>query len=97
EAMRHADRDRGLWLGDPDFVQMPIARLTSDKYAAGLRASILPDKATPSSSLPSSEQKHEGDNTTHFSIIDDEGNLAAVTQTVNLAYRSGMVVDGGGF
>ena len=97
EAMRRAYHDRGLWLGDPDFVQMPIARLTSDKYAAGLRASILPDKATPSASLSDTEPKHEGDNTTHFSIIDADGNLAAVTQTVNLAYGSGMVVDGGGF
>jgi gamma-glutamyltranspeptidase/glutathione hydrolase len=97
EAMRRAYRDRGNYLGDPDFVKMPIARLTSDAYAATLRASILPDKATPSSSLPPNEPFHEGDNTTHFSIIDADGNLAAVTQTVNLGYGSGMVVDGGGF
>ena len=97
EAMRHAYRDRGNYLGDPDFVKMPIARLTSDAYAATLRAKILPDKATPSASLPPNEPRHEGDNTTHFSIIDADGNLAAVTQTVNLAYGSGMVVDGGGF
>ena len=88
--MRRAYRDRGNYLGDPDFVQMPIARLTSDAYAATLRASILPDKATPSASLPANEPRHEGDNTTHFSIIDADGNLAAVTQTVNLAYGSGM-------
>ncbi|MEO6102636.1 MAG: gamma-glutamyltransferase, partial [Pseudoxanthomonas sp.] len=68
EAERRAYRDRGEFLGDPDFVKMPIRQLTSDDYAAGLRASILFDKATPSSMLPSGETKHEGDNTTHFSI-----------------------------
>jgi gamma-glutamyltranspeptidase/glutathione hydrolase len=97
EAMRRAYRDRGLYLGDPDFVTMPIARLTSDDYAAGLRASILSDKATPSAMLPADKAPLEGDNTTHFSIIDGDGNMAGVTQTVNLAYGSGMVVDGGGF
>jgi len=96
--MRRAYRDRGAYLGDPDFVQMPIARLTSDKYAAGLRASIEPDKATPSASLPSGDPSESGSgNTTHFSIIDADGNLAGVTQTVNLAYGSGLVVEGGGF
>jgi gamma-glutamyltranspeptidase/glutathione hydrolase len=97
EAMRRAYRDRGKFLGDPDFVRMPIERLTSDAYAATLRAAIVPDKATPSASLPANDPRHEGDNTTHFSIIDADGNLAAVTQTVNLAYGSGMVVEGGGF
>ena len=97
EAMRRAYRDRGLYLGDPDFVKMPIARLTSEDYAAGLRASILPDKATPSAMLPIEKSPLDGDNTTHFSIIDNEGNMVSATQTVNLAYGSGMVVDGGGF
>ena len=64
EAMRRAYRDRTLYLGDPDFVKMPIARLTSDDYAAGLRASILPDKATPSSMLPGANPPLEGVNTT---------------------------------
>jgi gamma-glutamyltranspeptidase/glutathione hydrolase len=96
EAMRRAYRDRGLYLGDPDFVQMPIARLTSDDYAAGLRAAINPDKATPSASLPSGSAPFDGVNTTHFSVIDAEGNLAAVTQTVNLGYGSGMVAEGTG-
>jgi gamma-glutamyltranspeptidase/glutathione hydrolase len=97
EAMRRAFRDRTLYLGDPDFVKMPIARLTSDDYAAGLRASILPDKATPSAMLPGAKPPLEGNNTTHFSIIDDDGNLVSATQTVNLGYGSGMVVDGAGF
>jgi gamma-glutamyltranspeptidase/glutathione hydrolase len=94
--MRRAYRDRGNYLGDPDFVKMPIARLTSDAYAATLRASILPDKATPSSVLPSGSAPFDGVNTTHFSVIDAEGNLAAVTQTVNLGYGSGMVAEGTG-
>ena len=97
EAMRRAYRDRSLYLGDPDFVKMPIARLTSDDYAAGLRASILPDKATPSAMLPGANPPLEGVNTTHFSIIDGDGNLVAATQTVNLSFGSGMVVDGAGF
>ncbi len=97
EAMRRAYRDRTLYLGDPDFVKMPIARLTSDDYAAGLRASILPDKATPSAMLPGANPPLEGVNTTHFSIIDGDGNLVAATQTVNLSFGSGMVVDGAGF
>lgn len=98
EAMRRAYRDRGDYLGDPDFVKMPIERLLSDDYAAGLRASILPDRATPSAMLPTSTQQPNGSgNTTHFSIIDAEGNFVGATQTVNLGYGSGMVVDGAGF
>jgi gamma-glutamyltranspeptidase/glutathione hydrolase len=97
EAMRRAYRDRGLYLGDPDFVKMPIARLTSDDYAAGLRASILPDKATPSDMLPGGNPPLDGSgNTTHFSIIDAEGNFVGATQSVNLAYGSGMIADGTG-
>ena len=97
EAMRRAYRDRTLYLGDPDFVDVPVRRLTSDDYAAGLRAGILPDKATPSSMLPGVPAPHESVNTTHFSIIDREGNYVAATQTVNLSYGSGMVIAGAGF
>ena len=96
EAMRRAYRDRTLYMGDPDFVQMPIARLTSDDYAAGLRAGIHPDRATPSAILPGGKPPLEGDHTTHFSIIDGDGNLVAATQTINLSYGSGMVADGTG-
>ena len=97
EAMRRAFRDRTLYLGDPDSVRVPVRRLTSDDYAAGLRAAILPDKATPSAMLPGSPPPHEGVNTTHFSIIDRDGNMVAATQTVNLSYGSGLVVGGAGF
>jgi gamma-glutamyltranspeptidase/glutathione hydrolase len=96
EAMRRAYRDRTLWLGDPDFVQVPVSRLTSDDYAAGLRAGIMADKATPSAMLPGGKSPRESDHTTHFSIIDAEGNLVAVTQTVNLTYGSGLVAEGTG-
>lgn len=97
EAMRRAYRDRSLYLGDPDFTQIPLERLISRNYAAGLRASINPDKATPSSLLPGNLAPGEDDETTHFSIIDSDGNRVSATQTVNLTYGSGMIVEGTGF
>ena len=97
EAMRRAYRDRAEYLGDPDHVQMPIAELTSPLYAAGLRASIHPDKATPSDALPGYMPPVESEHTTHYSIIDADGNMAAVTKTVNLTLGSGFVVEGTGF
>ncbi|HAI58388.1 MAG TPA: gamma-glutamyltransferase [Xanthomonadaceae bacterium] len=96
EAMRRAYRDRAVHLGDPDFVDVPVALLTHPAYAAGLRAGIHPQKATPSDLLPGVSVVERPD-TTHFSIIDAEGNLAAVTQTVNLPYGNAMVIAGTGF
>ncbi|MER3546839.1 MAG: gamma-glutamyltransferase [Rhodanobacteraceae bacterium] len=95
EAMRRGYRDRTQYLGDPDFVQMPVAKLTSMAYADKLRASIEPDLATPSSALPvaSNESMH----TTHFSIIDADGNMVAATQTVNTSFGSCLVIPGTGF
>ncbi|WP_440223353.1 gamma-glutamyltransferase [Dokdonella sp. MW10] len=97
EAMRRAYRDRAEYLGDPDYVKMPIAELTSPLYAAGLRASIHPSRATPSDMLPGYMPPVEAEHTTHYSIMDADGNLAAVTKTVNLALGSGFVVEGTGF
>jgi gamma-glutamyltranspeptidase/glutathione hydrolase len=97
EAMRRAYRDRAQYLGDPDFVQMPIAQLTSVDYAAGLRASINPGKATPSDMLPGYLETPQGTHTSHFSIIDKDGNIASGTQTVNLIFGSAFVVPGTGF
>ncbi len=97
EAMRRAYRDRAEYLGDPDYVKMPIAELLSPLYAAGLRASIHPDKATPSDMLPGYMPPTEPEHTTHYSIIDADGNMAAVTKTVNLTLGSGFVVAGTGF
>lgn len=96
EAMRRAYRDRAVFLGDPDFVDVPVALLTNPAYAAGLRAGINPAMATPSAMLPGITALERPD-TTHFSIIDAEGNLAAVTQTVNLPYGNAMVIPGTGF
>ena len=96
ESMRRAYRDRTFYLGDPDFVQVPQALLTSPAYAAGLRASINPDKATPSNLLSGQPTPLEDDETTHFSIIDAEGNRVGATQTVNLLYGSGLVAPGTG-
>jgi gamma-glutamyltranspeptidase/glutathione hydrolase len=97
EAMRRAYRDRAEFLGDPDFVKMPIRELTSPLYAAGLRASIHPEKATPSDMLPGYMPPTEPEHTTHYSIIDADGNMASVTKTVNLTLGSAFVVEGTGF
>jgi gamma-glutamyltranspeptidase/glutathione hydrolase len=97
EALRRAYRDRAIYLGDPDFVSVPVEMLMSPHYAAGLRASIHPLKATPSALLPGVGDSGQRPDTSHFSIIDREGNLAAVTQTVNLPYGNAVVVPGTGF
>ena len=97
EAMRRGYRDRAAYLGDPDFVKMPLDELGSPLYAAGLRASIHPDKATPSDMLPGYLPKPERDHTSHFSIIDADGNLVSATQTVNLSLGDALVVPGTGF
>lgn len=96
EAMRRAYRDRTFYLGDPDFVKVPQRLLTSRDYAAGLRATINPDKATPSAMLSGRRTPLEDDETTHFSIIDGDGNRVGGTQTVNLLYGSGLVAPGTG-
>ena len=96
EAMRRAFRDHNDYLGDPDFVTMPLDMLLSPYYADGLRQSILPDRATPSSMLPRAEANEPGPHTTHFSIIDADGNMAAVTATVNTILGSKFVAAGTG-
>ena len=97
EAMRRVYRDRAVYLGDPDFVQVPMEMLLSPWYAAGLRASIHTGKATPSDALPGISATHEGTDTSHISIIDADGNVAAVTQSVNLPFGAAIVVAGTGF
>src|SRR5579859_4006030 len=91
EAWRRTYRDRNQYLGDPAFVKMPLARLTSAEYAASLRKGISADKATPSSTLPPVLQQGEGIDTSHYSIMDADGNLVAATQTVNFRYGSGIL------
>jgi gamma-glutamyltranspeptidase/glutathione hydrolase len=92
EAMQRAYRDRAVHLGDPDFVAMPLAQLTSNDYAAGQRTSIRLDKAMPSDFLPGIENAPVGQNTTHFSVLDPAGNRVAATITINLFFGSGDMV-----
>ncbi|MDX1444252.1 MAG: gamma-glutamyltransferase [Gammaproteobacteria bacterium] len=94
EAWRRAYRDRNEYLGDPDFETVPRERLLHPHYAAGLRASIRMDEATPSNILPPVVPREESEHTTHFSIIDAEGNRVAATQTVNFRFGSGVVANG---
>jgi gamma-glutamyltranspeptidase/glutathione hydrolase len=91
EAMRRAYRDRAIYLGDPDFVNVPIERLTHPYYAAGQRASIRLDRATPSASLPGFTVVSGGDQTTHFSVLDTAGNRVAGTQSLNSWFGCGYM------
>ncbi len=94
EAMRRAFTDRNRWLGDPDFVRMPLDRLLSKDYAARLRARIDRRRATPSDAMPPIV---EGTETTHYSIVDPAGNAASVTTTLNDNFGSAVTVTGAGF
>ena len=97
EAMRRAYHDRALYLGDSDFVNVPLKVLTNKYYAAGLRSSIRMDKATPSHFLAGTiEEKSGGRNTTHFSVIDKQGNRVAATLSINFPFGSGFVAEGTG-
>ena len=96
ESMRRAFRDHNDYLGDPDFVKMPLDMLLSPYYADGLRQTILPDKATPSSMLAPTNGQDPGMHTTHFSIIDADGNMVAITSTVNYVLGSTFVAKGTG-
>ena len=83
EAMRHAYVDRNSYLGDPDFVKNPLDRLLDKGYAAKIRAAIDPAKAGVSKDIKPGVEPHEGMNTTHYSIVDKDGNAVAVTYTLN--------------
>ena len=96
EAMKRAYADRAVFMGDPDAMKMPIAGLTSKKYAAGLRASIG-ERATPAAEIrPGQPAEYEGRNTTHFSVIDRDGNAVSNTTTLNFSYGLGLVAAGTG-
>jgi gamma-glutamyltranspeptidase/glutathione hydrolase len=98
EAMRRAFADRALHMGDPDFTNVPVARLIGLEHADAWRKSINNNKATPSVTLdvPSTALLTESDSTTHISVIDAEGNAAATTQTINYTFGSCMVAEGTG-
>ena len=96
EAMRRAYRDRAEYLGDTDYVDVPVKQLTSMDYAAGLASTIHPDKATPSNILPGILKPAQGQDTTHFSIIDHQGNRVAATLSINYPFGSCFVAAGTG-
>ncbi len=108
EAYRRAYMDRNEYLGDPDFVSMPIAQMIDPKYAAAWRAGILNDEATPSAALkrpagflppPAAApvSRTEPGDTTHYSVVDAEGNAVAVTTTLNGGFGSYVTAEGLGF
>jgi gamma-glutamyltranspeptidase/glutathione hydrolase len=95
--MRRAYADRAAYLGDPAMVTAPLARLMSRRYAAQLRANIDPSRATPSREIRDDLLlPREGENTTHFSVIDRYGNAVANTYTLNFSYGVGLVAEGTG-
>ena len=96
EAMRRAYRDRAQHLGDSDFVTIPLAQLTDPHYGAGLAATIHPQRATPSELLPGPSTEPGGHHTSHFSILDREGNHVAATLSINYPFGSGFVAAGTG-
>jgi len=96
EAMKRAYADRAMFMGDPDAVKMPIAGLISKKYAATLRASIGETATPPAEIRPGKPAEAEGQNTTHFSVIDRDGNAVSNTYTLNFSYGVGLIADGTG-
>jgi gamma-glutamyltranspeptidase/glutathione hydrolase len=100
EAARRAYADRARWLGDPDFVSVPVARLTSKAYADTLARGIKRDRASSSVEIGSdivTVRAAESDETTHFSVVDADGNAVTNTYTLEGGYGSGVVVRGTGF
>ncbi|MBV9860600.1 MAG: gamma-glutamyltransferase, partial [Alphaproteobacteria bacterium] len=97
EAMRNAYRDRNAFLGDPAFVANPVARLLSPAHTAAIRSRIEPGRATPSLALPAASTASEGAQTTHYSVVDREGNAVAVTYTINGNFGAGVVAPKTGF
>jgi gamma-glutamyltranspeptidase/glutathione hydrolase len=97
ESLRRVHRDRAEYLGDPAFVDVPLERLLSPEYAAGQRTSIRIDKATPSDFLPGYiGDTSSGTSTTHFAVLDRDGNRVAATITLNAWFGTGLVIPGTG-
>jgi len=96
EAMKRAYADRARHLGDPAYVSAPVTRLISKDYAARQRLTIDPERATPWTDSSSLKQPREGSNTTHFSVVDGEGNAVSNTYTLNFSYGVGLVAEGTG-
>jgi len=97
EAMKRAYADRSEYLGDSDYVDVPLAEITSKDYAEAIRGEISLNVATPSSTIkPGDLAPYESNETTHFSIVDKDGNAVSNTYTINFSYGSGMVAEGTG-
>ncbi|MED5388623.1 MAG: gamma-glutamyltransferase [Pseudomonadota bacterium] len=96
EAMRRAYQDRARYLGDPDFVDIPVDKLLSSEYAKQRASTINPDEATPSHTLGEPLTVEEGFHTTHLSVLDKAGNRVAATLSINLPFGSGFVAPGTG-
>ncbi len=97
EAMRRAYHDRAIYLGDSDFIDVPVERLINKQYAQGLSSTIRTDKALPNEYLSGhTQEKQRGRNTTHFSIIDNQGNRVAATLSINFPFGAGLVAEGTG-
>ena len=97
EAMRHTYVDRNFQLGDPAFVKNPIDNLLSGSYAAAIRAKIDPNKATPSKDVQPGTAPHEGDQTTHYSIVDTKGDAVSITYTINALFGAKVMAGDTGF
>lgn len=97
EASRRAFADRNHFLGDPDFVKIPVEKLLSPQYAADWRATISRDRATPSLSVKAGVAPSEPTQTTHFSVVDALGNAVGLTTTINELHGSAVTVTGAGF
>jgi len=98
EVMRRFYADRSEYFGDPDFYKVPVGKLLNPRYIASRRNSIDPQHATPSEQIrPGTLTGYEGTETTHFNIVDQEGNAVALTYTLNNGYGSGVTVPGLGF
>lgn len=96
EAMRRAYRDRAEFLGDPDFTDVPVARLTSKEHASAVAADLSATEATPSSALKPIAPPPQGDHTTHFSVLDAAGNRVAATLSVNFPFGCAFTPPGTG-
>lgn len=97
EAMQLAYADRSEYLGDADFIDVPLTGITSKAYAQKLRSGINPDKATPATAIkPNNPLPYESDETTHFSVVDSLGNAVSNTYTLNFSYGTGLVAEGTG-
>jgi gamma-glutamyltranspeptidase/glutathione hydrolase len=98
ELQRRVYADRATWMGDPDFVDVPVRRLLSHDYLDNRFSSIDPTRATDSQAIKAgSVERIESFETTHFSVVDGAGNAVSVTTTLNGYFGTGIMVRGGGF